>query len=99
MSTVYIIRENATGIEVTRDEQLSDSLCDFWWTEGNMACDCNRRLEWYRGLPDDAPDDDPALTDDQRFPCSHGKFTLVSVKVNGVEIVKDDKATEAADCG
>lgn len=23
---------------------------DYWWIEGNMACDCNRHLEFERGL-------------------------------------------------
>lgn len=22
---------------------------EYWWTEGNMSCDCNRGLEWDRG--------------------------------------------------
>lgn len=95
MTTVYRIRENATGVEreISSDE-LSDSLCDYWWTEGNMACDCNRKLEWYRAGPDDAPDLDP----EDDFPCGHSAYMLVSVSVNGVEIVREDKATDAAEC-
>lgn len=23
---------------------------DYWWSEGNMSCDCNRYLEFERGL-------------------------------------------------
>lgn len=92
--TEYTIRENATGIERTKSDPDLGSLCDFWWVEGNMACDCNRKLEWYRAGPEDQPDLDP----DVDFPCSEGKYTLVSVKVNGIEIVRENEATEHARC-
>lgn len=92
MTTVYRIRENASGEEREIVEADIDyGLCDFMWTEGNMACDCNRRLEWLRAVE---PTTSSAAVDG----CSHGKYTLVFVRVNGVEIIRENKATDAAEC-
>ncbi|MHC4370403.1 MAG: hypothetical protein ACYSW8_22560, partial [Planctomycetota bacterium] len=33
---------------------------DFWWTDGNMGCDCNRHLEFERAGGED-PDLDDAV--------------------------------------
>lgn len=100
MTTVYRIRDNESGIEVEHCvDYLSDSLCDFWWTDGNMACDCNRKMQWARGLRFDENEEDL----ETGFPCgpignARRAYTLVFVRVNGVEIVRDDKATDAAEC-
>jgi hypothetical protein len=91
VTTVIRIRENASGEErEIVDTDIDYSLCDFNWTEGNMACDCNRRLEWLRAVE--------PTTSSAVGTCGRGMFTLVFVRVNGVEIIREDKATDAAEC-
>lgn len=61
-----LIRCVATGEEAWTDEFPGDEPAgtDYIWTEGNYACDCNRRLffELARGRarPDDYPRGDTA---------------------------------------
>lgn len=38
---------------------------EFWWTEGNMGCECNRHLEWFRANDLDVGDEE--------FDCNYGK--------------------------
>jgi hypothetical protein len=64
-------------------------LCDFIWTEGNYACDCNRGLFFERAANPEY-DGDPE--------CGHDKYVLESVDVDGVRIIENNKATDAADC-
>lgn len=48
--------------------EISDSY--FWWTEGNMACDCNRALCFHKDAPDD-----------WNFPCGDTEYSLVEIKL------------------
>ena len=58
MSYVVAIRKNATGEVRRRIVDLEWQNDVSWWVDGNMSCDCNRRLEWLRaGGP--GPADDP----------------------------------------
>lgn len=44
----------------------------FWWTEGNMSCDCNLHREWHRaGGP--GPADDPHWNN-LSIDCSDGLY-------------------------
>lgn len=33
-----------------------DDANDFWWTDGNAACDCNRAIFWACAAGEEAPD-------------------------------------------
>lgn len=50
MSYVATIVDNATGErrEAPMDLEWHDEGSEFWWTEGNFGCDCNRFLEYER---------------------------------------------------
>jgi hypothetical protein len=53
------IQKIETGEIRMRDVEFPwDEASDYWWTEGNMGCDCNLELEWRRagGV---GPADDP----------------------------------------
>lgn len=39
----------------------------YWWSEGNMACDCNRALEFDRGVGTDEADE---------YKCGDGKYSV-----------------------
>jgi len=50
-----VLFDPATGLETTVTSTAEDrDGAEFYWTEGNMGCDCNRRLEIARarGEPD-----------------------------------------------
>jgi hypothetical protein len=60
MKYSVLIRKNDTGEERTyrSDDVEWDDTTEFFWTEGNFACDCNRHLSFLRaGGP--GPADDP----------------------------------------
>jgi hypothetical protein len=58
------------------------------WLEGNYACDCNRHLFFERGAGNDPEVCDPD------FPCGEGRYVLVSVVVNGREIVRNNATVD-----
>lgn len=43
---------------------------EFWWTEGNAGCDCNRRLLWARAV-----EPHEAEPEDER--CGNTEFTVI----------------------
>lgn len=58
--TVAHLFDPSTGIRVAVRETFKDYTelaADFMWTEGNYACDCNRRLFMARALGTDEPKD------------------------------------------
>lgn len=68
MYIVYI-RKNETGEirQCLQNIEWEDHSL-FWWTEGNMGCDCNRELEFER-RSENADDIEPY--------CSDGRFTVL----------------------
>lgn len=77
------IRRNADG--VTRRYRMSsdwpsDSDCpEFWWTEGNGGCDCNRALFFKAAGGEDNEDDDT--------PCGETLYTVTkAILPDGREI-------------
>lgn len=78
-----LIKNNQTGETVDCSSKEDDSFferdedsTEFWWSEGNMGCDCNRELHFYRykGL-------EPEDTE-----CSDDRF---SVKITRLKDNKD----------
>jgi len=55
---------------------------DSWWSEGNMACDCNRYLEFERGLGNN-----PEIED---IKCSNGEYKIKVISDNGEELYIED---------
>lgn len=51
------------------------------WTDGNMGCDCNRALEFWRAKHPGA-----TLEEEPEVPCGHGAYR-VTIRVGGVEAV------------
>lgn len=66
------IRKNETG-EVRQYEtdaimELGEVAPDeFWWSEGNAGCDCNRSLFFYRAIGEDEPEEPE---------CGEGRFSV-----------------------
>jgi hypothetical protein len=78
------IKNNETGEVRTRDMRdiLWHEYSDWWWTEGNFGCDCNRHLEFERAAGTE-PDFDSAA-------CGHEKYTAIkAILQDGTEILLD----------
>lgn len=85
------IRNNATGevaiAEIGLDWKFpseEDSGDIFWWTEGNMGCDCNRELEWRRAKDEEIPDDFD-------YECGDGRFSVLYAELPDGERVSIDE--------
>jgi hypothetical protein len=93
MSYAVLIRRNSDG-EVRRCEQKTSWIPKgpedisapslYWWTDGNMGCDCNRHLEFERaGGRDFAPGSPESV-------CGHGRYSaLKAILPDGQEITLD----------
>jgi hypothetical protein len=44
---------------------------EFWWNEGNGACDCNRDLAFHGWPPSYEGEDDDGM------PCGHTRYTVI----------------------
>ena len=60
---------------VFRDWEWDDGA-DFWWSEGNFGCDCNRGNEYHDGGEN---------------PCGDGRYTVRCVSIDGVTLYEDAK--------
>lgn len=72
-----------------------DSDDEFWWSEGNFGCDCNRLLTFERAKGNDPEmgKDDKCHYDD--FP--DGRFQVVSIKLpNGKEVYSEPNDPQSA---
>lgn len=90
MKYSVLIRDNETGEARTYsmgDIEWDDSS-EFWWTEGNFGCDCNRHLSFLRaGGP--GPADDPHWNNADRA-CGETAYTVpYAVLEDGTQIVLD----------
>lgn len=66
---------NATGEQRVAKQDLEwHEASEFWWTEGNMRCDCNRHLEWLNaGGPEPAGD---KFHDNEEHECGEGAYAI-----------------------
>lgn len=89
MSYRVLLRKNDTGEERWRVMDFDWSESDeFWWTEGNFGCDCNRAMEWARaGGP--GPPDDPHWNNIDRD-CGDIAFTAICAELADGTIIKLD---------
>lgn len=90
MKYKVLIRKNATGEErfYSMDDIEWDESSEFWWTEGNFGCDCNRGSSFLRaGGP--GPADDPHWNSAD-FECGDTAYTcLYAVLEDGTRIELD----------
>lgn len=60
---------------------------EFYWSEGNYSCDCNRELEWREahGL-------ERFPENDTNFCKGDGKYTVLSIKLpDGTEVYSEQE--------
>jgi len=75
---IALLRDNKTKVIKECKDEYSDNSTDegieFIWTEGNYSCDCNRYIFFY-GY-------------DKDYPCGDERFTLISLKIDGRELIE-----------
>lgn len=77
MSYDVRIRKNATGEVRTVHQDLPwNDSSHFWWTDGNMGCECNLGIQFYG---DEESEED--------FDCNDGSFTAVEAIMPGGIII------------
>jgi len=66
---VVIVRnsDGAQIVDVPSHKPRYTWADEFWWTEGNMGCDCNRALCWTRAHGEPDADDE----------CGHSRFHVI----------------------
>lgn len=60
-----------------------DGSSEFWWTEGNFSCDCNRGLSFYRAKHKAEPDDE--------LGCGAGRYRVPFVTLSDGRVVNVDR--------
>lgn len=77
-----LLHDTATGDEGWDVHQVEPQYVEtqeFWWTEGNAACDCNRLMFLHRALGKERPDKDG--TD---YPCGDSRVVIKAATIDGV---------------
>jgi len=87
---MYTVRfkDTVTGEEAEKVYEYEwEDGSDYWWSEGNFSCDCNRYLEFLR-----AKGQDPALDE---AVCNSGdnRYEVVSITCpDGQVVYRDNEA-------
>lgn len=87
MKYVIRLRDNTTG-EVRDCPQDHDGYdaesIEFYWTDGNFGCDCNRRWEFQRAGGEG---------EDENPPCDNERYTAIeAVLEDGTRVPLDTRA-------
>lgn len=78
-------REVATNQEREKVYEFKwEEGSDFWWSDGNFSCDCNRELEFERAGGHEPKD----IT---KTKCSEGRYKVVWIKTSDGETVYEEK--------
>lgn len=88
---IVAIRKNSTGeIRLRKVDQQWVDGHEWWWTEGNMGCDCNRYLEFERAGGNMDCWDEP---EGQETPCGDVLYSVLYAELpSGERIVIDKNA-------
>lgn len=81
-----VIRRVSDKVEVTHEYDVEEKYGanqEFWWAEGNAACDCNRAMFFDRERGEEKED-----LDGTDYPCGDGAY-LVKVTLEG-DVVLDE---------
>lgn len=88
MGYLILIRNNATGEERWRSCEFPwDDASEFWWTEGNMGCDCNLFAEFARAAGEEPEGDDWGR-------CGDVRYTPIRADVDGRIVPLDSASLE-----
>lgn len=80
MTYVMRLTENATGRVAEREYPGAwNDSSEFWWTDGNFGCDCNRKAEFRRatGIPEERVWEENGV---DVCPCGEGAYDAEFVR-------------------
>ena len=63
---------------------------DFWWSEGNYSCDCNRHLEFQEAKTGVRPMDD-------NISCNGERYTVICIKLEDGTKVYGPESRDSSD--
>ena len=75
------IRRNADGVTAT-DVWSDWKFSEFWWSDGNASCDCNRELFFVRAQGGNDREADIA--------CSEGRFSVRLSDADSGQVLYDE---------
>ncbi len=72
----------ATGevVDCIQDLEWDDGSF-FWWTEGNMSCDCNRKVLFHRAKGEEC---------EFNQPCGDGRYVIEKFVLPGGRVLNGD---------
>lgn len=92
LPATIVMLHKPSGVERTlREDSVwrddDDGTSEFWWSEGNMSCDCNRGPIFHREDPDWV--DDTCAVDDQGVGyCFNGSdYAVLSITLDDGRVV------------
>lgn len=90
MSYKVAIRKNETGeVRFHAVDSEWNEVAEFYWTEGNAACDCNRQLFFERSGKDRGESDCANVS------CGESRYScLWAEDENGTRFVLDDGSVQ-----
>lgn len=79
-----VIRRNSDGVKhVCRG--FDGDWSEYWWLEGNGACDCNRKRTFEEVMDPDLPEDETSC------PCGSGAYSVLEARLpDGTVIELED---------
>ena len=90
---VVTLRRNSDGKTVSFLHGYPDGA-EFWWTDGNGGCNCNRWLAFMDASGEEYDPEDATCAGDEN---DGPRFTLVSIVTDGVLVVDDECITDAGE--
>ncbi len=82
---IIAIRQNSSGnVALCEQDSAWDDDAEYWWTEGNMACDCNRAIQYDRA-------NGVIIDDVMAYKCGDGQYSAVFAELeDGTKIILND---------
>jgi hypothetical protein len=65
LTLIFTVTRRSDGVQRTyrMDDVYGHSSTAYWFREGNMACDCNRAMQFARAGDEPEPEDPPCGSD------------------------------------
>ena len=81
MYTVKLQRNSDGKIVDSVQEFEWQESSEFWWSDGNMGCDCNRHLEFERALGNEP---------EKHYKCGITDYKILSITIPNGEVVYEE---------
>lgn len=77
VSCAVTLRDTVTGRVASVKEQFESAVtAEFWWTDGNGACDCERLRQLWAAFREPDPN----------IPCGDDRVEIIAAAIDGVAV-------------